>query len=582
VDASEVRERAGDLPAEPGVYQFLAGETTLYVGKAVDLRARVRSYADPRSERIRRMRARADAVDVAVTDTETQALLLEANLIKRLRPRYNVRLKDDKSYPMVQITDHDAPRIAVTRDPEPGATVYGPFTDVGEAETAVKAAREQYGLRGCSDHKYAGRERPCLDYEMGLCSAPCTGERGLEAYADDVAAVRRYLDGETGVLAEPIRREMAAAAEDERFERAAHLRDRLAAVESLHGGGGEAVASEGGRERAVDVLAAAPGREGVVVARLGAEDGKLVDRSRHLLDGPEDGDATDPAAALAAFVPQFYAERDLPDALLLAERLPADDADVREWLETRGVDVRVPGAGREATLVDLALKNARRGEARDDPAADLARALDLPSAERVEGFDVSHAGGRAAVGANVCFVDGTAETGDYRRKRLADENDDYANVRALVRWRAERAAEGRDDRPDPDLLLIDGGEGQLGAARDALREVGWDVPVIALAKEDELVVTPDGVHDWPDDAPRLRLCRQVRDEAHRFAVQYHRTVRDEVSTALDGVPGVGPETRKRLLGRFGSVENVRAASRAELRSVEGVGEATADAIAERL
>jgi excinuclease ABC subunit C len=332
----------------------------------------------------------------------------------------------------------------------------------------------------------------------------------------------------------------------------------------------------------VDVLAAAPGRDGVVVARLHAEDGQLVDRSRHLLDGPEDEDVTEPAAALAAFVPQFYAERDLPDALVLAERLPADDAGVREWLATRGVDVRVPGAGREATLVDLALKNARRGREQDDPVADLARALSLPSAGRIEGFDVSHAGGKAAVGSNVCFVDGSADKSGYRRKKLAEENDDYANMHALLRWRAERAVAGRDDRPDPDLLVIDGGEGQLGAARDALAEVGWDVPVAALAKAEERVVTPDGVYDWPDDAPRLRLCKQVRDEAHRFAVQYHRTVRDEVSTALDGVPGVGSETRRRLLGRFGSVENVRAASREELLAVEGVGEATAKAIAERL
>ena len=572
-----MRERASDLPAEPGVYQFLAGETTLYVGKAVDLRDRVRSYVDPRSERVRQMRERAERVDVAVTDTETQALLLEANLIKRHRPRYNVRLKDDKSYPMVQLTDHEAPRVAVTRDPEPGATVFGPFTDVSEAETAVKAIRAEFGLRGCSDHKYVGRDRPCLDFEMGLCDAPCTGEVGLDDYAAGVEAARRYLDGETGALAGPIRREMTAASEAAQFERAANLRDRLAAVESLHGGGGEAVA--GGRdERTVDVLAAAAGREGTVVARLHAEDGQLVDRSRHRMDG----DDPDPAAALAAFVPQFYAERSLPDAVLLAERLPADRADVREWLADRGVDVRVPGAGREAALVDLALKNARHGPVRDDPVADLARALDLPSAARVEGFDVSHAGGRDAVGSNVCFVDGSAETADYRRKRLPEGNDDYANMRALVRWRAERAVAGRDDRPDPDLLLIDGGDGQLGAARDALAEVGWDVPVVALAKADERVVTPDGVQNPPDDTPWLRLCRQVRDEAHRFAVQYHRTLRDEVTTALDGVPGVGPETRKRLLGRFGSVENVRAASRAELLSVDGVGETTADRIEARL
>ena len=174
MDAEAVRARAGGLPREPGVYQFEAGDTVLYVGKAVDLRDRVRTYADPRSERIRRMVEAADDVDFAVTDTETQALLLEANLIKRHQPKYNVRLKDDKSYPLVQLTDHEFPRIQVTRDPDEGATVFGPYTDKGRVETVVKALRSVYGVRGCSDHKYAGRERPCLDYEMGLCTAPCT------------------------------------------------------------------------------------------------------------------------------------------------------------------------------------------------------------------------------------------------------------------------------------------------------------------------------------------------------------------------------------------------------------------------
>jgi excinuclease ABC subunit C len=580
MEADAVRERANDLPREPGVYQFQGDGTVLYVGKAVDLRDRVRSYADPRSDRIRRMRDRADAVEFAVTDTETQALLLEANLIKRHGPRYNVRLKDDKSYPMVQLTDHPVPRIEMTRDPDPGATAFGPFTDVGEVETVVKAVRETYGLRGCSDHKYADRDRPCLDYEMGLCSAPCTGEVDEATYAEDVTGARRFFRGETGALADPLRREMGAAAERAAFERAANLRDRLATVESFHGDGGEAVAgrSDG---RTVDVLGAAVEGDAATVARLHSEQGQLVDRSRHRLDAPgTDAGAGDAAAVLAAFVPQFYAERALPDAVLLPEALPDDD--VRAWLDARGVEVRVPGAGREATLVDLALKNARRGPDRDDPSADLARALGLDAAGRIEGFDVSHAGGRAAVGSNVCFVDGAAEKSAYRRKRLDDGNDDYANVRALVCWRAERAVAGRDDRPDPDLLLVDGGEGQLAAARDALDATGWDVPAVALAKEEELVVTPDGVHDWPDDAPRLRLCRRVRDEAHRFAVQYHRTLRDDVSTVLDEVPGVGPETRKRLLGRFGSVENVRAASRVALLDVPGVGERTADALVDRL
>jgi len=578
MDASAVRERAADLPTDPGVYLFYAGADVQYVGKAVDLRDRVRAYTDPRSDRIRRMVDRADRIDVAVTDTETQALLLEANLIKRHQPRYNVRLKDDKSYPLVQLTDHRIPRIEVTRDPDEGATVFGPFTEKGSVETVVKAIREVYGLRGCSDHKYRGRDRPCLDYEMGLCSAPCTDEIDPASYAEDVRAAVRFFEGETGALADPLRREMAAAAEAQSFERAANLRDRLDVVESFHGSGGEAVTAPAD-ERTVDVLGAAVEGDRATVARLHSERGQLVDRSRHRLDAPEGEDRT--AALLGAFIPQYYADRDLPDAILLPERL--DDDEVRAWLDAAGVALRVPGAGREAKLVDLALKNARSRAGRDDGGARLADALGLDGRiERIEGFDVSHTGGRSAVGSDVCFVDGSAEKAAYRRKKLTDRNDDYANMRELVRWRADRAVDGTDDRSDPDLLLVDGGKGQLAAARDALSEAAWDVPAVALAKADERVIAPDGVHDWDADAPHLHLCQRVRDEAHRFAVQYHGTVRDEVSTALDEVPGVGPETRRRLLRRFGSVENVRAASPADLRDVEGVGEKTVEALTRRL
>jgi excinuclease ABC subunit C len=587
-----VRARATELPDEPGVYQFLAGDRVLYVGKAVSVRDRVRSYVDPRSERIARMVAEAGRIEPAVTDTETQALLLEANLIKRHRPRYNVRLKDDKSYPLVQLTDHDTPRIEVTRDPEEGATVFGPFTDKGRVETVVKALREVYGVRGCSDHKYRNRDRPCLDYEVGLCTAPCTGEISGEDYLADVEAVERFLEGETGVLAGPLRREMEGAAEDQAYERAANLRDRLEAVESFHGEGGGAVAARESEGRTVDVLGVSLEGSGATVARLRAEDGKLVERDRYPLDAPESAGAAD---VLGAFITQYYAERELPAAVLCPEYPRAsDDAgkardgsdgageDIEAWLAGAGTDLRVPGAGREATLVDLAMKNARRGHPTRDGTGALAEALGLDAAARVEGFDVSHAQGRAVVGSNVVFVGGEPAKEGYRRKKLAERNDDYANMRALVRWRAERAREGRDDRPDPDLLLVDGGEGQLGAARDALREVGWDAPVVALAKIEERVVTPEGVENWPDDAPHLHLLQRVRDEAHRFARQYHETVRDEVSTPLDGVPGVGPETRRRLLGRFGSVPGVREASPEELRDVEGVGERTAARIDDHL
>ncbi|WP_435180777.1 excinuclease ABC subunit C [Halorussus sp. AFM4] len=628
MDGDAVRERAGELPRQPGVYQFQVsgsrsdsdessgerseprdGETVVYVGKAVDLRDRVRSYADPRGRRIRRMVERADRIDYSVTDTETQALLLEANLIKRFQPRYNVRLKDDKSYPLVQLTDHEFPRIEITRDPDPeaqarragearsdggaragsggpdasGPRVFGPFTRKTRVETVVKALRETYGVRGCSDHKFANRERPCLDYDIGLCTAPCTGEIDRESYIADVESVVRFFEGETGVLADPLRREMERAAENREFERAANLRDRLEAVEGFHGGAGEAVAHESD-ERTVDVLGVALEGDSATVARLHSESGQLVDRERHAVTVPE-GDADDAdtraGAVLSAFVTQYYAERDLPDALLFSDR--PDDDEVLDWLEGEGVAARVPGAGREATLVDLALKNARRGASEPDALAALRDALDLDRVpRRIEGFDVSHAQGKHAVGSDVAFEDGSADKSGYRRKKLSDENDDYANMYDLVYWRASRAVEDRDDRPDPDLLLIDGGEGQLNAAREALADAGWDVPAVALAKDEEVVVTPDGTHDWPSDADHLHVLQRVRDEAHRFAVQYHQTLRDDVSTELDNVPGIGPQTRRKLLRRFGSVEGVREASVAELREVEGVGEKTAETIDTRL
>ena len=599
MDAATVRERASDLPAEPGVYQFFADDAVLYVGKAVDVRSRVRSYADPRSARIRRMVDRANALEVAATDTETQALLLEANLIKRHQPRYNVRLKDDKSYPLVQLTSHEFPRIEVTRDPDDDATVFGPFTDKGDVETVVKALRETFGVRGCSDHKFANRDRPCLDYEVGLCTAPCTGEIGGEAYLGDVDSVERFFRGETGVLADPLRSEMTVASRNRNFERAANLRDRLDIVESFHGAGGEAVSAgdDDAYERDVDVLGVAVDGDRATVARLHAEGGQLVERDRHRIDVPGDagdavgdgatasggdgaGGAKEPVpAVLSAFLVQYYAERELPDAILLPEA--HGDEEVAAWLDATGVAVRVPGAGREAKLVELALKNARTATGTRDAGRELARALDVDSAARIEGFDVSHAQGKAVVGSNVTFVDGSAEKADYRRKKLSEGNDDYARMRELVAWRAERAVEGRDDRPDPDLLLIDGGRGQLDAALEAIDETGWDVPAVALAKREETVVAPRREHDWDGDA-KLQLLRRVRDEAHRFAVQYHQSVRDDVSTVLEDVPGVGPATRKRLLGRFGSVENVRAASVDELASVEGVGETTAEAIGDRL
>ncbi len=577
MDAVAVRERANELPRDPGVYQFELDGRVLYVGKAVSLRERVRSYTDPRSERIRQMVERAETIEYTITETESQALLLEANLIKRHRPRYNVRLKDDKSYPMVELTDHTCPQIRITRDPEPDSQVFGPYTDKGQVETVLKALRETYGLRGCSDHKYAGRDRPCLDYDIGLCTAPCTGEITAENYREDVESVRRFLGGETGILAEPLRREMEQAAQTEQFERAANLRDALDAVSGFHASGDRAVATDSSPSRRTDVLGISLAGSSPTVAVLRAEGGQLVERERHALAAPE---GTDSETALGAFLPQYYAERELPDRILCSEH-PAGEG-VDRWLADVGVSLEVPAAGREATLVELAVKNAARAQGTPATARRLGAALGIEPPERIEGFDVSHSGGSDVVGSNVVFVDGGPQTSAYRRKRLTETNDDVANMCELVRWRAERAVSGRDDRPDPDLLLVDGGRAQLNAAREALTETDWDVPVVGLAKAEERVVTPDGTENWDRSDPHLQLLQQVRDESHRFANQYHATLRDTVETPLDGVPGVGPELRSRLLRRFGSVGAVRAASQTELQTVSGVGEEIARAIDEGL
>ncbi len=577
MDVAAVRERASEIPAAPGCYQFLADDRILYVGKAVDLKARVRSYADPRSRRVSKMVRRADEIDYAVTDTETQALLLEANLIKRHQPRYNVRLKDDKSYPLVQFTDHDIPRIEVTRDPDDSAVVFGPFTSRVRVDEVVKAVRETFGLRGCSDHKYSNRDRPCLDYDIGLCTAPCTGEIEAAAYEAAVRTAHRFFGGETGVLSDPMESAMEEAAANRRFERAANIRDRLDIVESFHTDTAPAIRADDG-PRTMDVLGAAVSGERATVARLHSEGGQLVDRDRHRVTVPPDG-TEGLASVLAAFIAQYYAERELPDELLVPED-PADE-DIAQWLEREGVTLSVPGPGRKATLVELALKNARSADYGEDGVGALGAALGIDPPHRIEGFDVSHSQGRATVGSNVTFFDGEPHTDHYRRKKLSEENDDYGNMTELVRWRAARATEGRDQRPDPDLLVIDGGEGQRAAAIEAVEACGWSVPVIGIAKAEERIVGPDGWLGLADGDPALHLVQRVRDEAHRFAVQYHQSVRDDVSTALEEIEGIGPARRRRLLRRFGSLAGIRAAEPAELESVEGIGRETATRLAAR-
>lgn len=585
MDAAAIRTHATTLPTDPGVYQFCTDTTPLYIGKATNLRERVRAYTDPRSPRIQQMVDRAETIDVTVTATPTQALLLEANLITQHQPAYNARLTDDTTYPFIHVTEHTVPRLTITRDPPPVLTettnpdrVFGPYTNPTRVETVVKALRDIYGVRGCSDHKYQTRDRPCLDYDIGLCTAPCVDHIDHDSYLADVDAVIQYLQGDTSVLTEPLRREMQRAAAAHEFERAANLRDKLAAATTLHGDTAPAVTTAADTAE-THVFGIARTGTTASVTWFRSTNGQLVDRDHFQLTLPTTSTHTSLADSLSTVLTQFYARHDLPATVVVPEH-PTDDT-VTTWLEQEGVTLRVPTAGREATLVDLAVQNAQRTARTDthDELAALADALDLETVpRRIEGVDVSHTQGDAVVGSNVVFVDGDPKPDAYRRRTLPDTNDDYAMIRELVSWRAERARAGRDTRPDPDLLVVDGGRGQLTAARTAVETHDWERPVIALAKADEQVLTPTATHNWPADAPHLHVIQRVRDEAHRFAVQYHQQLRDEVTTALDAIDGVGPTLRQRLLRRFGSVAGVRNASHTELQAVAGVGSELATVI----
>ena len=575
MNSNELRDWISDIPSHPGVYLFYSNDFPIYIGKAVNLRSRTRYYLDPTPSRIKQMVQSADRLDIALTNTETQALLLEANLIKRHAPKYNVRLRDDKSYPLIQISNHEFPRIEVTRNPSPKAKVYGPFTDRKKVNETVKAIRETFGVRGCSDHKFSGRPRPCLDYDLGLCSAPCVGYITQESYMSDISSTERFFNGATGKLINSVTNKMTLASSNKQYEQAAILRDRVNSISTLHGSGD--LIQKHGESKTMDVLGVSIEGTRSIVSRFHIEKGTLIDREQHLLDTPEN---SSPAHVISAFISQYYADRILPNTIILSD-MP-EDMGIHVWLKSEQVEISVPTIGREAKLVDMALKNSRQTFVPVDATMLLQESLNLTNASRIEGFDISHSSGTEVVGSNVVFVDGYPEKSSYRRIKLNETNDDYSNMYDLIYWRATRDINGTDSRPSPDLLLVDGGSGQLKATLKALSDSHWEIPAISIKKPKDIIVTQSGDQMWPPNSPHLHLLQRTRDEAHRFANTYHRNLRDSITTALDSLPGIGPNTREKLFQNFGSVAAIRRASIDELCSVDGVGKKTAIKIKNQL
>jgi excinuclease ABC subunit C len=597
--SSDALQRKLDtLPDGPGVYLWKDAEgEVLYVGKAKRLKSRVRSYfatdfdASPKNRLLQRLIA---DVETIVVNSEAQSLILENNLIKEYRPRFNVRLKDDKSYPSIAVTLADPfPRVIVTRRRDiPGARYYGPYTDVGQLRRTLAIIRRLYTVRSCADDlPREQRDRPCLDYHIGRCRAPCVGWQSAEDYRLMVEDVVDFLEGRTGDVRQKVREAMLAASEREDYERAKDMRDALRWLERLEEPASVEVIGTGD----ADVVGYARDGDDAVGVLFRVRDGRVVGREHRFLEGVEE---EEDGAVLSAFLVRYYVPAE-SRARRVVIPFPPDDWDaLRELLPD--TDWSVPQRGTAHRWLELADANARHlleslriesfetEERAEDPVYALGRDLGMSAVPRsLVCVDISHNQGRDTVGSLVWFEAGRPKKSEYRKFKIQGlgQQDDFAAIHeVLTRYLSRRRDEAL---PLPDLIVIDGGKGQLNAALDAMEKVGVPpVPMISLAKRDEEVFLPGRPDSLrlPRRSPSLRLLQRARDEAHRFGLAYNRqrrTTRTITSELLD-IPGVGPNRRRQLLERFGSLAGVKSASVAELATVPGVSTRLAERVLSHL
>jgi excinuclease ABC subunit C len=605
--ASHVEEQLKRLPAKPGVYLFRDDRgQVLYIGKAKSLRSRVRSYfqASPDSRStIQRLPERVADLEVIVTDTEVEALHLEQNLVKRHRPPFNVRLRDDKSFPYIAVTvEDDYPRVMFTRERHRRGVVYfGPYANAKKVRETLDVLNRVFPYRPCEGPQ-PGRHSgiPCLDYHIERCLAPCVGYISKEDYRKIIDDVIEFLSGETRPTLRELERKMKDAADGERFEEAARYRNRLFAVRHL----AERQAADKRAVGTVDVIGIATDGDRATVQIFPLRDGRLIDRYGFHLENVE---GQDTATVLEAFAIEYYGSAPSVPPQIIVPPDAGDTSALAGFLsERRGsqVEVRAPVRGEKRRLQQLATENARlalesealqterRRLRRVEALEELREALNLESLPlRIECYDVSNIQGEATVGSMVVFQDAVPKKAHYRKfgVRGLDGQDDYAALAEVISRRFARmgdaAAEDYDESfaATPNLVVIDGGKGQLAAALQAMQ--AYDLPrvaVISLAKRIEEVFVPGRPEPilLPRDSAGLQLLQRVRDEAHRFAVGFHRQRRDAKAreSIFDTLPGVGPVRRRALLQHFGSAERFLAASQEELEGVPGMPAKTARAI----
>jgi excinuclease ABC subunit C len=585
-DLAELRTRAAELPAKPGIYFFknAAGEV-VYIGKARSLRDRVRSYflANPDFKVRNILRETAD-IDYILTGSEKEAAFLENNYVQQHQPRFNLRLKDDKSFPYLKITAGETwPGVYFSRKVAPdGSRYFGPYSPAGRARSSIHLVNKHFLVRGCEDAVFRGRKRPCLEYELKLCSAPCVGLIAEAAYRENVENAGLFLEGRTTELARTIKARMERTAAEERFEEAARLRDLLRTIEDYRDRPGTISTALEDQ----DVVGLARGDGGAAVYVFFMRKGKIRNSAARFVDAPS---GVPDAEWLGGFLAAFYADRELPPRLLLPAP-PARTTGLQSLLGWAKVKIVIPRGGKNRKLVELAGRNAeaflRKQTAEGQPLEELKSALGLAVLPRtIEGFDISNTGGEESVGSLIVFRDGRPDKDAYRKFliRTVEGSNDVASLGEIITRRYRKLlAEGA---PLPDLIMVDGGKPQLGAAEKALASLGLaHVPLVTIAKKEEILFTPaarEGIR-LDRTSAALKLVQAVRDETHRFAIAFHRGRREKKSfeSVLDGIPGLGPKKRSALLARYGGIDGIRSAPREELDKL--VGAAVSARVLERL
>jgi excinuclease ABC subunit C len=607
------------LPTKPGVYLHKNAEgKVIYVGKAVNLKSRVRSYfhkAAQLNAKTRRLAQEIEDIEFIVADSELEALLLENTLIKKHQPRYNVRLKDDKRYPYIKVHWQDPfPRVTTTRRLlSDGARYFGPYTAAWAAYQTLDLVRKIFPYLTCTRNIDGKDERACLYYHIGRCAAPCIGVVNQEEYRQIIDNLCDFLGGNTEPVVSDLRRQMEEASEKLDFEKAAQLRDQIKGIDQIV----EKQKVVNAETTDEDVIAFARANGDACVQVFFIRGGKLVGRDYFVLEGTADEDN---GAIVTSFLKQFYDQAlTVPPQILLPEEVD-ELMIIRDWLKSkRGAEVtiNVPGQGKQKELLDMAAQNAAETlnhlraqwavdeNKQTEALTELQQALDLPDPPlRIECYDISTLQGTNTVGSMVVFVKGTPRKSDYRRFKIktVQGQDDFASMQEMLRRRFKRMGDNgyrdpsklkKDDEQDswaliPNLVIIDGGKGQLNAALEVLDEFELRdaVPIVGLAKREEEIFLPGQPEPviLPRSSQALFLVQRIRDEAHRFGVTYHRNLRGKsaVRSGLDEVEGIGPKRRQALLKKFGSLEAIRQASIDELAAVPGMNRRIAEQLLAQL